>query len=239
MGARQNEPDDFDMTFGYSLYKKPKPIVEQVAILRSVFPHLGSFDKTIESRPFPRYMEGYFAMPEWSLIASSYGGAVERIMAVIASRRPFRNYREGELGPRRLRQGACKDYSLRRLGEEQQGHSILVMPGQFGGRYDGLSAEWARERFAPGEFGWGAFEVAIALLTHTERLVSSEDLWIECAGDEFAPKSDGVFSECPYWRFYEDRLDFLTSDVRLSADGNGTASGCLIGSRPFYPQFVR
>ena len=75
------------------------------------------------------------------------------------------------------------------------------------------------------EFGLGAFEVAIMLLTHPERLLHEDDLWIDCAGGEFAPETNGAFSDAPIFDFSDGRLGFGTGPASLANANYGSASG--------------
>jgi hypothetical protein len=77
------------------------------------------------------------------------------------------------------------------------------------------------------ECGLGAFAIGIMLLCHPERLKHYDDLWIDCAGDEFAPDADGVFSESPYFRFLDDGVRFDARVVGHARDYYGSASVCL------------
>jgi hypothetical protein len=62
-------------------------------------------------------------------------------------------------------------------------------------------------------------------LVHPERYVRWEELDTDCAGDEFAPDADGVFSGAPVFDFGDDRLGFGARVVALAGDGYGTVSG--------------
>ena len=77
------------------------------------------------------------------------------------------------------------------------------------------------------EFGLGAFAIGCMLLTHPERLQHSNDLWIDCAGDEFSPDGDSDFSSAPYFRFSDGKVKFAASYVGIAYDYYGTASGFL------------
>ena len=221
--------EEVESNCGYGAgYKGPKPIAEQVLILRAAFPNLGSFDETLAAKPVPAViMEGNFAIPHWSLIASTYGEAVEKVMAAIASKRKVYNYREGQLGSNQLRETSRKAQMLQTLREEQKGHGILVVAGQFGRLHAGQSVRRSRKVFTSKEFGFGAYEVAIMLLTHPERLTACENLWIDCAGDEYASKAGGVSSEYPYWYFDGNKLRFSSGGVGYPSEYYGSASGCL------------
>src|SRR3989338_8365363 len=176
--------------YGYlSGYRKPKSITEQCNILRQIFPGVGFADEKLAERPVPTGAEGWFAIPKWQTIAPTYGEAVQKVLDAIKKARngKFYNHREGQLGPDRLRQSAKTERVFQKFGDEQKDHDILVVAAQFGIRHRGRSVRRAREVIVStsGEFGLGAFAVGIMILTHPERLMNYDDLWIDCAGDEF------------------------------------------------------
>jgi hypothetical protein len=77
------------------------------------------------------------------------------------------------------------------------------------------------------EYGLGAFAVGIMLLTHPERLMNYDDLYVDCAGDEYAPEADGDFSHAPFFRFDDDRVKFLAYWFGNARDNYGSASAFL------------
>jgi len=212
-----------------SEYTGPKPIAEQVATLRQLFPELkgASFDETIAARPLPSNAEGWFAIPRWEKLGSSYGKAVEKVLAAIKSKRTFHNYREGQAASQYLRQQAKTVEAFQKLGDEQKGHDILIVPCQFGLRYRGKSVRRARVVMNVNEFGLGAFAVGAMLLTHPERLVCWKQLHVDCAGDEFAPDADGQFVSAPFFSWGVGRVGFGTDDVDDTSLCYGSASGFL------------
>jgi hypothetical protein len=49
------------------------------------------------------------------------------------------------------------------------------------------------------------------ILTHPERLSHLDDLWIDCAGDEFDdPGADVRFDRAPLFRFHDGKVEFDT-----------------------------
>jgi hypothetical protein len=143
----------------------------------------------LAEQPVPAGAEGWFAIPKWQTIAPTYGEAVEKVLAKISETRggKFINWLEGELGPQYLRQLAKTADAFQKLGLEQKDHDILVVAAQFGLRHRGRSVRRAREVMTSQEFGLGAFAVGIMLLTHPEQLMNYDDLYIDCAGDKYAP----------------------------------------------------
>ena len=216
--------------YGYlSGYRKPKSITEQCNILRQIFPGVGFADEKLAERPVPTGAEGWFAIPKWQTIAPTYGEAVQKVLDAIKKARngKFYNYREGQLGSDRLRQSAKTEKVFQTLGDEQKDHDILVVAAQFGLRHRGRSVRRAREVMNSQEFGLGAFAVGIMILTHPERLMHYDDLWLDCAGDEFAPVADGDFSSAPLFRFDDGKVEFAADWFGAAVGGYGSASAFL------------
>ena len=230
----QYTDEEVESKYGYLSGYKPKPIAEQIRRLRELFPELkdATYDEPIAARPLPEGSEGWFAIPRWERLSKAYGEGVQEVLAMIAKtlNGKFVNYREGQTGPEYLRQHVKTEKMFQKLVDEQSGHDILVVPAQFGLRHRGESVRRAREVFTANEFGLGAFAVGIMLLTHPERLQDSNDLWIDCAGDEFAPDVGGRFTLAPCFGFALFRVglvEFYTRWVGIAYDVYGSASGFL------------
>jgi hypothetical protein len=213
--------------YGYLSGYKPRPVAEQLATLRQLFPELGTASETIASGEVPQGAEGWFAIPDWRKLAPTYGEAVEKVLVALAKTRggKFVNYRAGELGPDRLRQSAKSVAAFQKLEGEQKGHDVLVVAAQFGLRHRGRSIRRARAVMGGGEFGLGAFTLGIMLLTHPDRLQHQDDLWIDCAGDEYAPEAGGHFVSAPFFHFYGGKLEFAANHVDVAHVCYGSASG--------------
>ena len=230
--SNQFANEEFKSSCAYPHGYKVKGITEQVATLRQLFSELkdATFDESIATRSLPQNAEGWFAIPRWEKLGSSYGETIDKVLATIKSKRTFYNYREGQTGPEYLRQHAKTVKAFQKLGDEQKGHDILIVPCQFGLRHRGRSVRRAREVMNAVEFGLGAFAVGCMILTHPEREVKCEQLHIDCAGDEFAPGADGDFSGAPGFYFpYGGGLRFGPSWVGDAVGSYGAASA-------FFPQ---
>lgn len=218
--------------YGYlSGYRIPKNITMQCNILRRFFPELGSADEKLAERPLPHHAEGWFAIPKWQALAGTYGEAVQKVFDAlrITRRGKFYNCREGELDSAHLRQSARTTEIFQKVVDEQEKHTILVVPAQFGIRHRGRSVRRAREVFLQNEFdefGLGSFEVGIMLLTHPDRLQHYDDLWVDCAGDDFNDLNDDArFSRIPSFNyFYDGDLQFVTGWTADPNEGCGSAS---------------
>ena len=216
--------------YGYlSGYREAKPIPEQMRILREYFPNLGDPDEAIAKQERPANSEGYFAIPRWQSIAPTYGEAVEKVLDALKLQRKgkFVNYRKGELGPDRLRESDRKRLAFEQLATEQQGRDVLVVAAQFGFYHRGRSVRRARAVMPGMEFGLGAFEIGIMLLTHAIRLQHFDDLWIDCPGDEYSPDAGGQFGGAPIFCFSDGELGFGTGHVDDAYGYYGSASGFL------------
>jgi hypothetical protein len=228
--SNQFADEEVESRFGYlSGYQKPKGITEQTNILRQLFPGVGFADEKIAEQPLPPNTEGWFAIPKWETMAATYGEAVQKVLDMIKKTRSgkFYNYRDGQLGPQYLRQSAKSVKAFQKLGTEQKDHDILVVAAQFGLRHRGRSVRRAREVMNATEFGLGAFAIGIMLLTHPERLKHYDDLWIDCAGDEFSYDGVGQFVYAPCFDFVGGRVGFDTSGVVYASGRYGSASASV------------
>src|SRR3989338_1071455 len=227
--TNQYADEEVESSYGYlSGYDKPKSLQDQATILRKMFPELGECDFALGDKELPDGAEGPFAIPRWQKIGKTYGEALQKVLDELSKAYggKFKNWREGQLGPNNLRQSAKSGGMWGKLGNEQQG-DILVVPAQFGLRHRGRSVRRAREVMRKAEFGLGAFAVGIMLLTHMDRLQNVDDLWIDCAGDEFhdPQNSDAPFGLAPCFYFNGGQLRFGTEWSDDAIGNFGSASG--------------
>ena len=225
--ANEEVPSRYGYPQGYAV----KPLTVQIATLVKLFPNLDpvpALAYTVNLPALPEGAEGWFAIPNWEKIAKTYNLAVETVLAIISSTRLFANNNyAGQFGPNCLLQSERSARMFTTLAQGQSG-DILIVPAQFGKRHTGRSVRRAQEVFTEQEFGLGAFAAACLLLTHPERLTSSNDLWIDCIGDEHAPDVAGRDIGVPCF-YFDDRLTF-------DAFWSGTASGDLGSASGFLPQ---
>lgn len=147
------------------------------------------------------------------------------MLATIKSKRPLCNYCEDRLGPQYLQQSKRSEAMWRKLGDEQKNGSILIVPCQSGLRHRGRSVRRAREVMNASEFGLGAFAVGVMLLTHPERLKHYDDLWIDCAGDEYSTGAGGLFGMAPCFDFDDGGVRFGARWCGYAGGRCGSASG--------------
>ncbi|MBI2625154.1 MAG: hypothetical protein HYW70_02380 [Candidatus Nealsonbacteria bacterium] len=217
----------FKKRYVYPKGYKVRSITEQTNILRQLFPGIGYADERIVKGPLPEGAEGWFAIPRWENIASSYNEAVEKMLELIRQQRKgrFCNYRAGRLGPYYLKQTEKATMMFHKIEQEQKGYDILVVPAQFGLRHRNLFVEQARAVMNAGEFGFGAFAVGIMLLIHPEREVQWEQLHVQCAGDDFSNLIHGEWSRAPLFDFNDDEIKFGAGWFLSTYAHYGSASG--------------
>lgn len=204
---------------------KVKEITEQTNILRQLFSEISYANENLASQPLPANAEGWFAIPRWQKLASTYNEAVKKVLELIKQQRNGKH--EYKLGEQYLRQRERTVNKFQVLGDQQKDCDILVVACQFGLLHRGRSVRRAHAVFKTNEFGLGTFEVGCMLLTHPERLVSFDDLWIHCAGDEYSPDTVGVFSSAPDFYFLRGKVSFDTYWFGSAHSYFGSASAFL------------
>ncbi len=199
-------------------YTTPKPIPEQVEILRKIFPQLASasVDESFARVELPAGAEGYFAIPRWQIFAPTYCEALQIVLDAVKKDRGDKfsaRLKEGRhIAPQYLRQHFENVEAFQKLEELQPGCDILVVPCQFGLEHIGRSIRRAREVMLKTEFGLGAFAVGVMLLTHPERIGPLDDFPLSCSGDEFISEDGSSFNDFLFfWRF-EDDWDLWITD---------------------------
>ncbi len=222
--------EETESSYGYLSGYEPKGITEQINRLRELFLGIGYADEKLVEQDLPQNAEGWFAIPRWERIALTYGEAVQKVLDLLKKTRDgkFYNYRDGRLGSEYLRQSQKSIKAFKKIGDEQKNYDILVVPAQFGLRHRGRSVRRTREVMNQGEFGLGAFAIGIMLLTHPERLQHYDDLYIDCAGDEYSPDADSGFLDDPVFGFCDGRVGFSTGWIGHAFPDFGSASGLVV-----------
>ena len=228
--------EEVKSNYGYlSGYSKPAKITDQIDILRSHWPSLNPdpalryYREVYPTLQLPRWVEGPFAIIRPGFFSDKYGEELAEVLKAIAKDRKgkFMNYREDQLGPQYLRQTERTLVMLRALMLQPLGSDILISPAQFGIRHRGRSVRRAREVFVAREYGKGAKDVGTMLLTNPIRLQHYDDLWIDCAGDEFSPGADGAFTSAPIFFFSGGGVRFGACWASGAGARLGSVSGFL------------
>ncbi len=231
--------EEVDSRYGYLSGYKPKGLNEQMNQLRILFPGIGFCNQDLFTQierddvKLPKHAEGWFAIPNWmrnpQIFGTTYSDALLKVLNMIKKARngKFYNYREGQINEKNIHQSDRTREFWKKLSNDQGNPDILIVPAQFGIRHRGRSVRRACEIFVGNEFGLGAFAVGVMILTHPERLQNFDDLWIDCAGDEFAANADGDCSRAPYFGFGDSDIKVGTGWVDDADSDYGSASGFL------------
>ncbi|MFH1047340.1 MAG: hypothetical protein V1738_03485 [Patescibacteria group bacterium] len=211
-----------------------RSVAEQVTILRQLLGQTNlTYDESVAERQLPPNAEGWFAVVRWEILGLTYGEAVLRILAAIKSTRPFwiqvsRDKFENDY----FQQCAETAQAFQKISAEQAGQDILIVPCQFGARYDERThirnkLTWPESD--DHEFPLDSFSVGCMLLTHPERLLWwFKHHYIVCLGDIMMD----LICDLPY----NPRLlhpQFIKRDKKLeymgdySCGNGGFASGFL------------
>jgi hypothetical protein len=215
---------------GYLSGYEPKSVIEQIAILRNLFPWLGKADMKIAERELPVGAEGWFAVARWQDFAPTYGEAVYNLLKTLRRSRKYYDWLGVRLkDPQHYHLSRSSEQAMQRLGEEQEGYGLLILPAQFGLRHRGRSVSRVRSLLAENEFGLDVFTVTVMLLTHPQRFQHRDDLGIDCPGNEYSPNADDRYCQAPSFNYNgEGRIAFGTRDILGTAhEFIGAATGFL------------
>lgn len=196
----------------YPTNYKVKSIEEQKSILFCLLKKAEEANAT-----FPEWVEWVFVIPHFSKVADTYIEALEKVFTKLKETRPCESYIEFQ----NIRQTEKKEKAMDRLMTKD---NFILLPAQFWERWKWKSVEDARKCMGENEFWLGAYEVVIMLLTHPERLQSYDDLWIDCAGDEYSPDDGGAFGCAPRLRFGDGGVELGSGRVARFSDRYGSAS---------------
>lgn len=178
-----------------------RSIEAQVSELRRAFPELVVCNEKLARHKLPENAEAWFAIPRWQSLAPTYNEATEKMINVLAEKRRLSNRLINKLGEKYLRPTERTKLAQQILCDQQQGADILVIAAQFGLLHRGSSARRTRVELAGNEYCLGLFAIAAMLLTHPERLSSSETLMVDCGGDEYSAQGNLQFDRVPLFDF--------------------------------------
>jgi hypothetical protein len=223
--------EEVESNYGYPEEYAVKPVYKQLAEFSTRFTGLDTSLTLAYSKklpPLPAGAEGWFAVPRWERLASSYNEAVQEVLDLIGRTRPsFSSYFSRDVDPNYLRLSERTALALEIIREKQKGDFLLI-PAQFGRAHRGRSVRKVRMVYAPHEFGLGSFIVGCMLLSHPERLVRQEQLHINCPGDECSPHANSRFSSAPLFRSDVDGgVEFGINFVSCPSAHYGSASGFI------------
>src|SRR3990167_9580167 len=85
--SNQFADEEVQSSYAYPKGYTVRGITEQTNILRQLFPGIGFADEKLANQPLPPNAEGWFAIPKWEEFAPTYGEAVEKVLAMIGTKR--------------------------------------------------------------------------------------------------------------------------------------------------------
>ena len=239
------QPTDFAdeevvSTYGYvSGYRGPIGLSEQESRLRLVFGGLGfvnlDYRAKIEKGEvlLPEGAEGWFCVPNWSkhpyIFGQDYSSAVRNVLGALKKVRGgrFSNYHEGEIDEKHLRQRDRTKACVQMLSDAQENPDILIVPAQFGIRHRDKSCQRVRFICRGTEWALDSFSIGCMILTHPNRLMYFQDLWIHCAGDDFLCDYEDKLERSPFFFFIDQMLKFAASRLNDTYPNDGSASAFL------------
>ncbi len=225
---RSEEESPNDYSYPTKFGRAPKPVVEQVGILRQYFPRLTSHDECAAEYRLPPMADGWFVVPYWREIADTYGDACMRLMPLIEQTygKTHREYTLERFGEEAQRRSQRTTEMMDALRGFQRGCDMLIFPAQFGALHGGKSARRVSEILARTEFHLGLFEVGCMLLTHPERLGHKNNHWIGCAGDEMMPAyTTDETRDVRAFLYMDGRAEPVMTWVGRSSGNFGCATG--------------
>ncbi len=216
-------------TYDYPVEYKVRTIAQQVRRLQHFFPHLDYSSAEILGE-LPHEAEGWFVIPRWEKVATSYDAAVLTVLDHIASTRIFDNHREGKISGGYL----CQDQKtviLEDMIRRGQGGDVLTIPAQFGYNHRGRSFRRTRETLSDFEFGLGTFAIGCMLLTHPERFTRFHQLYVYVLGDIYDPDRSERFLFSPIFSFSGSKLGFGAYYHGNTIEHYGSVTG-------FVPEYI-
>lgn len=180
----------------------------------------------------PSWVEKFFAQFPWRHLASTYPEALDIVLKMLVDvRKPAERIYQKESEKFIVSfqllsstQGTLNNQELQLPSKTQKGVDVVAMPGQLGLRHSKMSVRNVRQVLSGDECGMSAFSVALALITHPDRLKWVNDGWIDCPGDEVSPRDDNRFTESPYFEYHTSGLCYDTEGISQMHLQSGSAT---------------
>ncbi len=212
-------------------------VSSQLKMVKGLFPgELGDLEANgyVALRNLRPEAEGFFVIPGWRALAPTYCEAVGKVLRVCVSHRGLIDNYAGKMGREYLRACERSEQMWRSVCLAQgrkgrnDGKDVLVLPAQLGRRYKSRSPQRARQLYEADEFGLGVYAVGMMLLANPAYLSERGDVNIDCAGDEYAPHADGIFSNTPFFEYQGAGRIMLDTYWSQYVDANyGSATGFI------------
>lgn len=195
-------------------YRGPEPVVSQLEQIRMMFPGIGgvnaaylarinSGEITFDTKGFSQKDQGYWCIPRWEAIASTYSEAVRMVFVLLKESfgGKFSASESSQVDEYCLKESKYKRQMMNRIFSQQRA-DVLIMEAQFGNRYGGKVAKEVRALMASNEFCLGVYEVAMMLLLSKNRFNEHHDnLGIDASGDLWRYPGSERFVCTPFFSY--------------------------------------
>lgn len=203
-------------------------VMKQIDILHSYWPKLNP-DRAVQCMKnyhgfqTPQWAPEIFALIRPGFFPGKYGEGVYEVFTCFQRDLDRKILVSARFKRNNLRRSVRTANMLGHIAERQKGSDILIVPGQVASRFDDCGVRAARGRFLPIEFGFGLKDVMTIMLANPH--LRKRGHGIECGGDEYSPRADGVFDEVPYLYFSK------TGDIEIDTCSiDRKDSGCTVAS---------
>lgn len=199
---------------------KPATIEEQKALLAKLFKRidLSQVDELTAKAKVLKLADGLAVIPKlaylggvWGIAdpyGKGYGPICEKLFELIAPSYSFNNLHSRDIDAEHIRIMRDVRKRLKKLEAETPG-DVLVLAFDFGNLYAGRSPRNTRwEALNRNQLPLVTAQVGCLLLIMPDRLTAYEQLSINCSGDEWDWSAVDSWTSCPYFSFYDGKLQF-------------------------------
>jgi hypothetical protein len=204
-----------------------KGVVEQMNMLRQLFPSIRYPDKQLAEQPLLSDVGGIYVFPKWQALGRTYPDAVKTVFEKINDTQCFRVHFEEGKRLRSLYPCGSTERCMKLAESSPKAHDILALHAQFGLRHSAKRLLWLEESsYALREFGIGIFAASVMLLTHPEYVTLSDGLTFSFPGDTCS------VARCFPWETNAPSLSFVGNNLIFGSDNKNfcrDSSRCVTG----------
>lgn len=222
--ADEEVPSDLD----YPEEFRVRSAVAQALEFQKIFPQLdASHVDELSAFDLPIWADGWAVIPKPLSLASNFFEAIQLALKTLHEKQGLRVWSKIILSTASLNLTERTRDAYLQL--DRCPGDFWVVPFNFGKRWLGHSTRNAQIRFAPNEFGFGPYEVAMLLLVHPDRIASNRDMNIDCPGWGFRLRESEDFISVLHFSLGDfSRLDLGYSENNCADKQWGSATGFLV-----------
>ena len=195
----------------------PQPMGADTFAIRPKLSYLGTRFKVVDP-----YVEHYGMLLE------------EGFFPILSDERNFYNYRKDELTPEHIRLNAGVLERQRAIEDQTEG-DVIVSWISLGINPYNPGYNWSPRNFCPialeeGDLPLGSVDIAGLLLLFPDRLISNDQLRLDCSADEYNWGGCGFEAHCPCFSFVGGQLWFRTGNSNYAhrSFGSPVAFGSVV-----------